>query len=416
MRDEWKTCKLGEISDVGAGNSAPQDKASFENGHYPFIRTADVGKVRFGSIVDSVDKLNDQGARGLRLVPKGSILLPKSGASTFLNYRVMLEQDSYVASHLATVKADLNFVAERYLLYFLCTIKAQDIIQDHKYPSLKLADIKNIPVSFPSISTQNGIVAILDEVFKGIETAIAHTEKSLANAQELFDSYLELTFSSAPNSWSGKKLGEICDIKHGFAFKSKYFSDQGDYILLTPGSFWEKGGFRDQGDKTKYYIGEIPPNFVLEKDDFLIAMTEQAKGLLGSTLVVPESDRFLHNQRLGLVQAKEGFEWHNDFFFHQFNTRAFRAAVQETASGVKVRHTSPKKIGAIPVKVPPTKREQVSVAEHLNELQTETRRLEQAYHQKLQALNELKQSLLQKAFAGELTAEKAENQVQEAMA
>ncbi|MEH1835052.1 MAG: hypothetical protein V7L29_24085 [Nostoc sp.] len=111
--------------------------------------------------------------------------------------------------------------------------------------------------------------------------------------------------------------------------------------MLTLGSFYESGGYRDQGNKTKYYIREIPNGFILKKSDFLFAMTEQAVGLLGSSLIVPESDKFLHNQRLGLVQITNGFEWHNDFFFHQFNTRIFRSAVQSSASGVKVRHTSP---------------------------------------------------------------------------
>jgi type I restriction enzyme S subunit len=175
--------------------------------------------------------------------------------------------------------------------------------------------------------------------------------------------------------------------------------------LLTPGSFYESGGYRDQGNKTKYYIGEIPKGFILKKGDFLFAMTEQAVGLLGSSLIVPESDKFLHNQRLGLVQVNDGFGWHNDFFFHQFNTRRFRSAVQSSASGVKVRHTSPKKLGVISVCFPPTIAEQKIVADNLNELYAETQRLETIYHQKIAALNELKQSILQKAFTGELTAD-----------
>jgi type I restriction enzyme, S subunit len=134
-------------------------------------------------------------------------------------------------------------------------------------------------------------------------------------------------------------------------------------------------------------------------------MTEQAVGLLGSSLIVPESDRFLHNQRLGLVQLVDGFQWHNNFFFHQFNTKSFRAAVQSSASGVKVRHTSPGKLGAIPICFPPTISEQKVISDTLNELQAETQRLETIYQEKLAALTELKQSILQKAFTGELTAD-----------
>lgn len=210
-------------------------------------------------------------------------------------------------------------------------------------------------------------------------------------------------------------MSEICSIKHGFAFKSSFFTKKGHYILLTPGSFWEGGGFRDQGAKTKYYEGGIPKGYVLMQCDFLFAMTEQAVGLLGSTLIVPESDRYLHNQRLGLVEVFDGVEWYNDFFFHQFNTKGFRSAVQGTASGVKVRHTSPKKLGELMVRYPAEKAEQVAVADRLNRLLSENRKLESIYQQKLIALAELKQSLLQKAFTGELTAKNMENEAREAM-
>ena len=103
-----------------------------------------------------------------------------------------------------------------------------------------------------------------------------------------------------------KPLSGLCDIKHGFTFKSKYFTDQGDYVMLTPGNFYETGGYRDRGEKQKYYCGEIPNGFILEKGDMLVAMTEQAAGLLGSPILIPEPNKFLHNQRLGLVIKKPG--------------------------------------------------------------------------------------------------------------
>ncbi len=261
------------------------------------------------------------------------------------------------------------------------------------------------PIQFPPTpSEQKRIVAILDEAFEGIDRAVANAEKNLANARELFESHLNKVFTQKGDGWVEKPLGVICSIKHGFAFKSQFFTKVGNHILLTPGSFYESGGYREQGGKTKYYEGEIPEGYILEKGDFLFAMTEQAVGLLGSSLIVPEDNLFLHNQRLGLIQVNDGIEWHNDFFFHQFNTKFFRAAAQESASGIKVRHTSPTKLGNIPVYYPPTREKQEIIADTLNDLLLEAQRLKSIYQRKLTALAELKQSLLQKAFAGELTA------------
>lgn len=199
-----------------------------------------------------------------------------------------------------------------------------------------------------------------------------------------------------------KPLSEICDIKHGYAFEGEYFSSSGEYVLLTPGNFYETGGYRDRGEKQKYYVGEIPRDYVLRKGDLLVAMTEQAAGLLGSPILVPESNRFLHNQRLGLVTRKPGAVWMNEFFFHVFNIPHVRQAIHSNASGVKVRHTSPAKIGQVVVAFPSSVPEQERIVVRLAALAEETQYLESLYRQKLTALGDLKRSLLHQAFSGQL--------------
>jgi len=205
-----------------------------------------------------------------------------------------------------------------------------------------------------------------------------------------------LRFSEFQNAgeWEETPLSEFCDIKHGYAFESEFFSNEGDYVLLTPGSFYEEGGYRDRGEKQKYFSGEIPRDYVLAKGDMLVAMTEQAAGLLGSPIIVPESDRFLHNQRLGLVSKKPGVAWANEFFFHVFNTLRVRKAIHDTASGAKVRHTSPTKIGEVVVSVPNTLPEQQRIADCLTSLDD----LIAAQTQKLEALKTHKKGLMQQLF------------------
>jgi type I restriction enzyme S subunit len=131
-------------------------------------------------------------------------------------------------------------------------------------------------------------------------------------------------------------------------------------------------------------------------------MTEQAAGLLGSPVLVPESGKFLHNQRLGLVTGKPGAPWTNEFFYFVFNTRAVRKAVHDSASGVKVRHTSPTKIGGVVVSFPASISEQRAIASKLTDLHEKTQDLVPIYQQKLTALDELKKSLLHQAFSGQL--------------
>lgn len=141
---------------------------------------------------------------------------------------------------------------------------------------------------------------------------------------------------------------------------------------------------------------------VLDKGDLLVAMTEQAAGLLGSPIIVPKSNKFLHNQRLGLVMKKPGVPWTNDFFFHVFNTHRVRKEIHASASGVKVRHTSPTKIGEVVVAFPGSTDEQRKIVAALETVSAETQRLASLYQRKLAALAALKKSLLHQAFTGQL--------------
>ncbi len=148
------------------------------------------------------------------------------------------------------------------------------------------------------------------------------------------------------------KFGDCFKIKHGFAFKGEYFSENGDYVVATPGNFYDHGGFKSKNGKEKFYIGSIPKSFILNKLDLIVAMTEQMHGLLGSSALVPEDNKYLHNQRIGLIQDinKEKIDKH--FLYYLFNTTSVREQIQATANGAKVRHTSPSRIYEVTVSIP----------------------------------------------------------------
>ena len=153
--------------------------------------------------------------------------------------------------------------------------------------------------------------------------------------------------------WQIAKFSELFSVKHGYAFKSEFFDTSGTYVLLTPGSFHEEGGYREQGEKTKYYTGEIPEGFLLSEGELLVVMTEQTPGLLGSSAWIPESNRFLHNQRLGRIVNLDPKRVDKRFLYYLFNTRGVRGQISGSASGTKVRHTAPERIGRVESPIPP---------------------------------------------------------------
>ena len=154
-------------------------------------------------------------------------------------------------------------------------------------------------------------------------------------------------------SWQEVALGECFTIKHGSAFKSRYFGNSGEHIVLTPGNFFEPGGFRSRPGKDRFYTIEPPDEFVLQPGDLVIAMTEQGEGLLGSSALIPEDGSYLHNQRIGLIQNLDERKLNKGYLYRLFNTPQVRGQIRATASGTKVKHTAPKRIYAIRVEAPP---------------------------------------------------------------
>ena len=195
MRPAWNIKKLGEVCVVSSGNSAPQSEEFFVDGKYPFFRTSDVGTIHIGSINKSNDYLNDKGIEKLKLFKKGTVLFPKSGASTFLNHRVIMKIDGYVSSHLATIKAKDSILYDGYLFYFLQKIKAQNLIQDHKYPSLNLPVIAGIEIYFPeSLIEQQHIVERLDALSEQTKKLEKIYQQKLSAIDELKKSILAKAF------------------------------------------------------------------------------------------------------------------------------------------------------------------------------------------------------------------------------
>ncbi len=144
-----------------------------------------------------------------------------------------------------------------------------------------------------------------------------------------------------------RTLGIYIRVKHGCAFKGEYFTEsETPYVLVTPGNFAIGGGFLN--NKPKYYAGPVPDDYILQEGDLVVTMTDLSKAgdTLGYPALVPRTlgRRYLHNQRIGLVEIKEGVEADKRFLFYRLRASDYRHHILATASGSTVRHTSPGRI------------------------------------------------------------------------
>lgn len=395
----WTKRALGEVATVGAGNSAPQDEALFANGSVPFFRTSDVGRVRFGDIDTATDLLNVHGAKGLRRFPSGTILFPKSGASTFLNHRVMMQVDGSVSSHLATIAARRELAEPRYLLYFLATVQAQDLVQDHAYPSLNLPLIAGIEVPLPSLPEQRRIVAILDEAFEGIATAKANAEKNLQNARELFGRLSAAVLNQLAPISRTTTLEEVaesgCSLSYGIVQPGDEVA--GGLPIVRPVDLNDGVVMLDGLKRIDPALAKSYERTTLKGNDILLCV----RGTTGA-LAMADSELAGANVTRGIVPIRfDEAQISQDFGYCLMRSDPVQMQIQAKTYGTALMQINIRDLRQLTLPVPP-KQEQDMAVKRFIELKAATDQLVETYQRKLTALDELKKSLLHQAFSGQL--------------
>jgi len=181
------------------------------------------------------------------------------------------------------------------------------------------------------------------------------------------------------------KLGDLIEVTRGMSLPGEFYSTEGEYIRLTCGNFdYVNNSFKENKSKDDlYYVGKIKPEFIMEKGDIITPLTEQAIGLLGSTAIIPESDKYIQSQDVAKVTCKKGMIDH-DFAYYLIPSKCVKEQLSAAAQQTKIRHTSPDAIKACKVFVPPLS-EQKKIASVLSALDDKIA-LNKKMNQKLEAM------------------------------
>ncbi len=149
------------------------------------------------------------------------------------------------------------------------------------------------------------------------------------------------------------KLGELIDATRGASLSGEYYSTDGKYVRLTCGNFnYRNNCFKENTSKDNiFYTGNFKREFLLEKNDIITPLTEQAIGLLGSTARIPESGKYIQSQDIALIKCVPG-KIDSNFCFYLISSPLVRQQLSAAAQQTKIRHTSPDKIKDCTVWVP----------------------------------------------------------------
>tara|TARA_A100001391_G_scaffold67203_2_gene42954 strand:- start:27393 stop:28643 length:1251 start_codon:yes stop_codon:yes gene_type:complete len=406
MKKVWKSEELGDLCDIQLGGTPPRKVSRYwdeckKTGNV-WLSIADIPKATFSSIVTSKEYLSDDGAEKVRLVKKGTLLFSfKLSIGRVCFAGCDLRTNEAIAA--LTLKASQQ-VDKKYLAWFLWGQDWDEIAADDeklKGKTLNKAKLKKVPVIVPPLSEQKRIVAILDEAFAGIDTAIANTEKNLANARELFESYLSSVFNQRGEGWAALTLREVCkDYGRG---KSKHRPRNDPKLFGGKYPFIQTGDVRNSDHlimqySTTYNESGLAQSKLWPKGTICITIAANIAetGILNFDACFPDSI-------IGLVID----ETKVSKIYVEFLLQSVRNILKAKGKGSAQDNINLATFENERFPFPPLK-DQLEFVERLQEIRLAVRQLESIYQQKLAALAELKQSLLQKAFSGELTADAAD--------
>jgi len=301
--------------------------------------------------------------------------------------------ENICSTGFTVLRAKKDAIDAKYIFYSLQIpdfMKRMEKMQrGASYPAVSDKDVKDFEIPVPPLKEQKQIVSTLNKAFKQIDQAKTNLEQNLHNAKELFQSKLNEVFSQRGEGWVEKKLGDVCTLYQGLAInkKTKHLLVEKSSIPLLRIKDLKK-------NMVEQYVSEVgyPENSFVTEDEIIYTRT----GSLG--LVFRGKRGVLHNNSFKVVPNKE---LSSNYLFWWLQHEAFTKIIISLASKAAQPDITHKLFKEQIISIPSLEMQNSYYLEieQLNEL---SNKLQTHYQQKLNNLEELKKSILQKAFRGEL--------------
>lgn len=419
--DGWSKKRLIEITKkIGSGATPRGGSDAYKDSGISLFRSLNVHDKTFKEKnLAFIDE--DQASKLSNVeVQEGDVLLNITGASIARCCIAPSELlPARVNQHVAIIRPKSDYIDSNFLVYLLVSKQYKDALLNTgekagaTRQALTKQQLENFEVIIPKFSEQKRIVAILDEAFEGIDKAIANAENNLANSRELFESYLNAIFTQKGDGWITTTVGKLVDQR----ILDKPLDGNHGEIHPKKSDFVKSGvPFIMASDLVDGMVDQVNCNFItLEQANSLRKgfakdgdVLLSHKGTIGRVAVLKTSHpSVVLTPQVTYYRVIDKSVIYNRYLYYFFHSPYFQNEIKTIAGAGSTRAyigiTSQLQLKISYPKIDDQKR----YADSFDALISETQRLESIYRQKIAALNELKQSILQKAFTGELTADTA---------
>jgi type I restriction enzyme S subunit len=353
------------------------------DGEYKCVLYGELFTKHKNVLIDS-DKLSSTNKIGTVVSKSGDILIPATSTAAkrdMILAREIADDGVFLGGDINIIRPQKKLFAQKFIGYYFETTDAYEQLEGYINGATGIIHIsnkglKNLEIPIPHLPEQQLIVDILDEAFAAIAKAKANAEQNLKNAKELFESYLQGVFEKKGDGWEEKTLGEMIEIKNG-KNQQTVQSETGEYKIM--GSAGNVMGYAT--------------DFICEAGTTIIGR----KGNISKPLYI--------NERFWNVDTAFGFYPKNEkeidkrFVYYLCLGIDFKSLNRGTTIPSLVKS----ELQTIQICFPKSLKIQQTIVKKLDALRAETQKLEAVYQKKITDLEELKKSILQKAFAGEIT-------------
>lgn len=386
MKEGWEIKNLGEVIDVLDNLRKPITKKDRVEGKFPYY-----GATGILSYVDSY------------IFSEKLILIGEDGAKwqSGDNTSFIVDGKYWVNNHAHAIRPNRDIILDEWIVYFLNFSDLTPYITGMTVPKLNQEKMRSIQIPVPPLPEQQRIVSILDEAFAAIAKAKANAEQNLRNARELFESYLQGVFEKKGEGWDETKLGNIASFRNGMNFSK---SGSGEKIKIV--------GVKDFKDN--YWVpfdeldnvvldGSLTEIDELKKDDIVAVRSNGNPLLIGRTLIANDiEEKTSHSGFTIRIRLNSPNIISPIYLCHYLKTQKTRKELVGKGIGIGIKSLNQGSLSSLTIPFPKKYDIQEEIILKIDALQNEVSELEEVYRKKIQNLEELRKSILQKAFSGEL--------------
>jgi len=405
----WQIKRLGDVCKIYSGYGFPKNLQGQNDGKYPFYKVGDISRnVQKGHVYLNFceNYINEEIVDSLRmkLFPVNTVVFAKIGEALKLNRRAIMKEKGVVDNNAIGIKAREGFCEDKYLYYFMNTVKLEDYSRATTVPSVRKTDIEEIQIPIPPLPEQEQIVAKIEELFSELDAGIENIKTAHEQLKVYRQSLLKwafegkLTNEDDYSDWQIKKLGDVCKLNP----KPSNPIDPELKIQFVPMKLVEEVVNKINLVETRKYCEVKKGSYTyFEDNDILFAKVTPC----------------MENGKIAVAQnLKNGIgygssEFHvircskdvlNKYIFYYVVQERFRKNAAAAMTGaVGLRRVPKSFLEESQIPIPPLP-EQLKIVEELESRLTVCDNLEEDIKFSLARAESLRQSILKQAFEGKL--------------